>query len=198
MAIHPEHLEHLGRFEKYYQAPMLMIGATASAIPEYPIARDYFGQWVGEEYCDLDLDDGDLPLDLNLNHTDHHVRGTDGKTKAIRLANAFNTVFNFGTLEHVWDAHAAWSNALKFVKVGGHFLTSSPVDGYRNHGLHITSEPAISAFISKNGFVILDKWITSKAVGKTLWLVARKEWNMNEAFAPAYQVYEKGKKKAPA
>ena len=196
MTIHPHHIPDLERLAPYYCAPMLMLGATTSAIPEYPTALNYFGQWVGEEYCDLDLDDGDLPLDLNLEQKEYRVCGADKKTKKIVLTNAFNTVFNFGTIEHVWDANKAWSNALRFVKVGGYFLTHSPVAGYRNHGLRITSEPAIRAFVSKNGFQILDAWITTRPVGNTLWLAAVKEWHIEENLAPAWQVYEEGEKKA--
>ncbi len=182
MTIHPEHLPHLDRLRPYYSAPMLVLGETASAVPEYPSAREYFGQWVGKDYQTLDLDGGDLMADLN---------------EDIGLSQTHQTVFNIGTIEHVWNAHNAWANALRAVQVGGYFLTHGPVSGYHDHGLHVTSAPAIRAFVSKNGFTILDDWITTRAVGGALWLAACKNRHIEElgAFEPAWQVYEAGEKK---
>ncbi len=183
MSINPQHLEHLGRFGKYYQAPMLMLGATGMNVPGLTTAATYFAQWVGEEYQDLDLDGGDLKLDLNEDLLD--------------LSQCYKTVFNFGTLEHVWNVHYAWANALRAVKVGGHFLNHSPVKGYHQHGLHLTFAPAIRAFVSKNGFAILDEWTAKIEVGTALWFVAVKETHIKKLsdFEPAWQIYQAGKKK---
>lgn len=191
MTIHPHHLPHLERLGEYMHAPMLMLGATDSAIPGFPTAREYFNQWVGNEYQDLDLDGGDLALDLNKD------LGLNG------LSQCYRTVFNLGTLEHVWNAHNAWVNALRAVEVGGHFLSHSPISGWLNHGLHMTNPAAIRAFISKNGFSILDDWVTQwkrpdkTLQGEVLWLAAVKERHIEDlsAFDPAWQVYEAGQKK---
>ena len=183
MAIHPEHLEHLGRFDEYYQAPMLMLGMTEMNVPGLTTAAAYFSQWVGSEYSELDLDGGDLMLDLNEDLPD--------------LSEGYSTVLNFGTIEHVWNAHNAWVNALRAVRVGGHFLNHSPITGYRDHGLHLTSAPAIRAFVSKNGFYIVKQWVTVKDVGKVLWFVAVKKKHIKKlsGFEPAWQIYEEGQKK---
>ena len=182
MSIHPEHVKHLERFAPYYQAPMLMLGATGSVLPDYPTARAYFERWVGDGYQDLDLDGGDLQLDLN---------------RDIGLLKTHKTVFNLGTLEHVWNAHNAWANAMRAVKVGGHFLSHSPISGYRDHGLHITGALAIRAFVSKNGFTILDQWTDRRPIGDILWLAAKKDRHIKEldGFEPTWQVYDAGKKK---
>lgn len=183
MTIQAQHIPDLERFAPYYKPSLLMLGATGSNLPSYPTARDYFAQWVGDGYQDLDLDGGYLRLDLNKD-----LR---------RLSQAYTTIFNLGTLEHVWNAHNAWANALRAVKIGGHFLTHSPVAGYKDHGLHLTSAPAIRAFVSKNGFTILDDWHTKRAVGDVLWLAARKDRHIENLadFEPAWQVYEAGEKK---
>ena len=161
---------------------MLMLGATASALPGYQTAREYFAQWIGSEYEDLDLDGGDLALDLN---------------RDCGMSQSHRTVFNLGTIEHVRTAHAAWCNALRAVEVGGHLLSHGPVGGFENHGLHITSAPAIEAFISKNGFTIVDQWTTKRAPGSLLWLAARKDRHIEnfDDYEPALQVYEAGQKK---
>jgi len=183
VTIHPHHIPDLERLSQYMQPPMLMLGAHGSAIPGFKTAGEYFAQWVGGKYFEVDLDGGHWRRDLN---------------EDLRFPTCYGTVFNLGTIEHVWNVHNAWVNALRAVEVGGHFLNHSPVAGYRNHGLHITSEPAIRAFVSKNGFNILDAWITYRAVGDTLWLAAVKERHIEDLadFEPAWQVYEEGQKKA--
>lgn len=182
MTIHPEHTTPLERFAKYYKPAMLMLGATGSVLPAFPTAHEYFGQWVGDGYEDMDLDGGDLELDLN----------TD-----IGLSQTHRTVFNMGTIEHVWNAHNAWANALRAVEVGGCFLTHSPVSGFKNHGLHITSAPAMCAFVSKNGFTILEQWSTTRVPGELIWLAARKDRHIEDLrdYEPATQIYDAGKKK---
>lgn len=163
---------------------MLMIGATGSAIPGYPTARAFFARWVGEGgYHDLDLDEvADLRLDLNRD--------------LMELAGGYMTVFNLGTIEHVWNAHNAWANAMRAVEVGGHFLSISPI-GRPDHAVHMTSHDAIRAFTSKNGFVIIEDRVRPwRSRGENLWMVARKERHIErlEDFEPAWQVYSRGKK----
>jgi hypothetical protein len=106
-------------------------------------------------------------------------------------------VFNLGTIEHCWDMHRAWSNALRAVAVGGSFLTHSPVggwlgaDGALNHGVHMTAPDAICRFLDQNGFVVLDKWLTRwRNRGALFWLRAEKLQHIAwlENFAAVYQV----------
>lgn len=185
MGIHRNHLAGLERLGFYCRPALLMLGAISSAVPEYADGRAFFGRWVGDAYQDLDLDGGDLPLDLN---------------RDLGLSQTHRTVVNLGTIEHVWNVHNAWANALRAVEVGGLFLTHSPVAGYVNHGLHVTSAPAIRAFVSKNGFEIVDQWTTEREVGQILWLVAEKRRHIESVadFEPAWQVYEGGQKKEVA
>lgn len=183
MALVPRVVSHLERFAKFYKPPMLALGAARCELPGYPTAAKWFGQWVGGEYQDLDLDGGSLPLDLN----------TD-----IGLSQSHQTVFNIGTIEHVWNAHNAWANALRAVKAGGMLLSVGPVDGFKNHGLHTTSEPAIRAFVTKNGFEIVEAWHEKRTPGVNLWFAAVKHRHIERIadYEPAWQVYENGEKKA--
>ena len=194
MTIHPHHEPHFERLEQYMHAPMLMPGAQDSAIPGFSTAHEYFAQFVGGDfgdYSELDLDDGDLRLDLNTD-LGNRLR-----------PQFFRTVFNLGTIEHVWNAHNAWANALRAVEVGGHFLSHGPISGWVNHGLHMTNPAAIRAFISKNGFSVLAHWTShwkrpnGTFQGDVMWLAAVKERHIEELadFAPAWQVYEEGQKK---
>ena len=96
------------------------------------VPKEYFKV---NDYKTIDPDGGDYN-DLTSDLTSLH--------------QTFETVFNLGTIEHIWDAHAAWSNALKLVKVGGYFVGVSPVHGYWRHGIHVTDPVAITTFIKKN------------------------------------------------
>ena len=189
MSINDIHLPHLERFRPYYRAPMLMLGNLGSAMPGYDTAREYFAQWVGDSYFTLDLDGGDLRLDLNkdlkLSQTFRDAGAIQGRT-----------VFNFGTLEHVWNVQNAWGNALRAVEVGGYFLSVGPVSGYKDHGLHVTSAAAIVSFVTKNGFTILDRWFTNREVGTNMWMAATKTRHIADLadFEPAWQVYADGEK----
>ena len=111
--LQPHVMPSLERWAKFYKGPMLMLGACGSNVPEYPMGRDYFAQWVGGEYADMDMDpQADIHFDLNVDDSS--------------LSEGFETVFNLGTLEHVWNVHNAWGNALRMVRVGGYFLSHSP------------------------------------------------------------------------
>ncbi len=196
MTIHPHHVPDLEKLGPYYSAPMLMLGAQGCTIPGFKTAAEYFAQWVRGDYHELDLDGGDLRLDLNEDL--NHVNGQPGG-----LSHVYRTVFNLGTLEHVWNAHNAWANALRAVKVGGYFLSCGPVSGWINHGLHMTNPAAVRAFISKNGFEILGHWASrlkrpnGSFQGDVMWLAAVKDRHIEKLanFEPAWQVYEMGKKK---
>ena len=99
-------------------------------------AAEFFKARGAKTYTQLDPDGGDLldSLDADLEN----------------LAAKFDTLVNFGTIEHVWDAHRAWSNALRMVKPGGHFVSASPVSGWENHGIHVTDGRYVSAFFEQN------------------------------------------------
>ena len=181
--IRPELVPDLLRLAPGYQPRMLMLGALESTIPGYPRGRDWFRQHVGDEYDELDLADGDLKLDLNCD--------------LVELAGRYESVFDLGTCEHVWDIHRARCNVLRAVKVGGWFLSHTPIagwcdeHGYLNHGMHMTLRPALLNFIESNGFVIVDAWDTKwQNRGRIMWLRAMKMDHIEriEDFQPPLQV----------
>jgi SAM-dependent methyltransferase len=181
--IRPELVPDLTRLAPGYQPRMLMLGALESTIPGYPRGRDWFRQFVGDEYDELDLADGDLKLDLNGDLWE--------------LSQRYESVFNLGTLEHCWDVHRAWGNTLRAVKVGGWLLSHTPVagwctaEGYLDHGLHMTLRDAILSFLELNGFAIHDAWDTKwRNRGRIMWLRAEKVRHVErlEDFRPPLQV----------
>lgn len=175
----PEHLRHHERLG-VFKAPMLMLGAQED---HTGVGRRVFG-----EYTSLDPDGGDIRADLAGDLSDLYGR--------------YETVYNLGTIEHLWDCHAAYCNAARMVCVGGHFMGHSPVGGYENHGVHVTGHRFILDFFRINGFEIIQWWLTDKdGNGVTsvergggnvlLWFAARKITDVVE-FKRPQQRFENG------
>jgi hypothetical protein len=170
----PEIVSDLERFAQGYQPRMLMLGAQECIVPGVSTSRDWFRRYVGDEYDELDLIDGDLRLDLNADLSE--------------LGQCYGSVFNLGTIEHVWDVRMAWINAMRAVTIDGWFLSHSPLagwvdaDGNCNHGIHRTRREAILEFVARNGFEIVDQWETQfRRRGTILWFRARKTRHVQDA-----------------
>lgn len=136
-------------------------------------AQDVFGV---TEYKTLDPDGGDYAVDLtgDLSH----------------MYEKWDVVFNLGTIEHIWDAHTAYCNAARMVKVGGLFIGHAPVGPqYINHGIHLTNSKAILKFFENNGFRHLDHWHTERTL---LWQISVKESSVDQFRVPL-QLWEKFK-----
>ncbi len=186
-------LPSLDRLRPYFQAPMLMLGNQKNpAGYQFPCA-----------YQTLDPDGGDIAVDLSASiHSDY---AGDVEVTGPYLER-FQTVFDLGTLEHIWDIHAAYVNAASMVKLGGHFVGQAPVAGWEGHAIHITSPWAIVEFFNLNGFLVLHSWYTTangapwvgsipRNAGKSIlmWYVAKRVKRPSAWQKPA-QVYVKGLK----
>lgn len=135
----PEHRTSIVRMEPYFKAPMLMLGNQENkAGYKFPV-----------EYKTLDLDGGHLQFDLNGSLPGYEQQ-------------QFKTVFNLGTLEHVWNVHEAYCTAARFVEAGGFYLGHSPVAGYEGHGIHVTDHRYLLQFFEINGFEICARWFTEQ------------------------------------
>lgn len=140
--------EHAGshrKFAQFMNGSMLMLGRQDGMIDGLN-AKDYFMAMGLTHYHDLDLDGGNISLSLD---DDLHPLGAQ-----------FEAVYNLGTIEHVWDAHRAWCNALRMVKVDGHLLIHAPVGGYEGHGIHITNVQYLERFLTLNEAVCRSRWFT--------------------------------------
>lgn len=156
-----KHLDHYNRLKPYCTGKMLMLGNQYSNVGS---ATEIF---PCTEYKTLDPDGGDFQLDI--------------QSDLSNMDQMWDTVFNLGTLEHVWDAHKAYSNSARMVKVGGYFIGHAPVENYNNHGIHVTNAEAILKFFSINGFEIIDSW---KSDSVLLWHVAKKITHQTEFIRP--------------
>ncbi len=67
---------------------------------------------------------------------------------------SFNTVFDIGTIEHIFDTKQCLENYLKLVSVGGIFAVVTPVNGYFEHGFHVFNPQTIIQTLKQNNFSI--------------------------------------------
>ena len=130
-----EHYKHHDRMKKYCAAPMLMLGNQ----------ENKGGYSFGIPYLTLDPDGGDFKIDLN-----YPVKGP--------AAGPWATVYNLGTIEHVWNVNQAFISVARMISFGGHYLGSHPVGGYEGHGIHVTDWKMIREFFTLNGFEIREEW----------------------------------------
>jgi hypothetical protein len=71
------------------------------------------------------------------------------------LVEKYDCVFDGGTLEHVFNFPIALRNSLDMVKVGGHFITIAPANGFCGHGFYqFSPELFFGALCEKNGFSV--------------------------------------------
>lgn len=169
-----EHAEHHRRLFPFMRPRMLMLGNQ----------QNVCGLKFPCEYEKLDPDGGDHKIDLNNPLSAEGSATTPAKD--FKLYDAFETVYNLGTLEHVWDVHQAYENAARMVKLGGFFIGHSPIAGYEGHGIHVTDWRRITDFFHLNGFTVADQFFThqdgsaapapSRNCGRSviLWFAAKK------------------------
>ena len=141
-----EHKKHHERLRSFgvFNPSMLMLGNQEDRLN---LGKELFeNAWP---YKTLDPDNGDFKFDLT-------------SKEVIPFFNTFSTVYNLGTLEHIWDVHKAYVNASKMVRLGGYFVGHSPVGCYENHGIHISDWKFILNFFQINGFEIICNWLSDK------------------------------------
>ena len=157
-----QHIQQLNRLRKFFAGRMLMLGDQVNTI----------GYDFGCEVRTVDIHGKpDFLVDL-----------TD--PEAWKNLGCFRTVFNLGTLEHIFDAAAAYRNVVKICRQ--YYVGHHPVAGWEGHGIHVTSPDAILKFFELNGFKVLDAFTTTQEgepcmgpvrnCGKsiTLWFAAEK------------------------
>jgi hypothetical protein len=71
------------------------------------------------------------------------------------LHSRFDTVFDGGSLEHIFHAPVALASYMKLVRVGGHLLLTSPANNYYGHGFYQFSPDFFFATLTEeNGYAI--------------------------------------------
>jgi SAM-dependent methyltransferase len=67
----------------------------------------------------------------------------------------FDVVFDGGSLEHVFNFPTAIRNCMEMVKLGGHLIMQTPMNGFAGHGFYqFSPELLYRIFSEKNGFQV--------------------------------------------
>lgn len=107
--------------------------------------QSYFRNFGFSAIHHLDIESGEgaeICFDLSETYAEHH------------LYERYDAVFDFGTLEHVFDVRAALENTVKFLKVGGRVYHAVPANGLPEHGFYQMSPTLFWDYYQENGLVI--------------------------------------------
>jgi SAM-dependent methyltransferase len=112
------------------------------------------------------------------------------------LHDAFNTILDIGSMEHVFDTKQCIENLFRMLRNGGHILIHTACRGYFDHGLHTFSPECIVGALLDNGFELrylkyssTDGYLLQAPVlddDVLLWAVGRKVKNVSP-FVPPQQ-----------
>lgn len=113
--------------------------------------------------------------------------------------NKYGTLIDIGSLEHVFDTAQCLENCFRMVRLGGHYLLHTPVNGYFGHGLHVFNPQGLLDCLDVNGFkVIHAKYSTylgkpvadpASAPEVLIWLVGRKEREVASFSSPQQKMW---------
>ncbi len=117
------------------------------------------------------------------------------------LHEMFQTVLDYGCIEHIFDTRMVFENCMQMVKVGGLYAIHTPVRNFAGHGLHTFSPELIPSVMQHNGFeVIYEKYSTSSGrivditsdenVDVIGWYVGKKLTQTDKFISPEQKRYE--------
>lgn len=106
----------------------------------------------------------------------------------------YSTLIDIGCLEHVFDTRQCLENCLRMVKIGGHYLLHTPINGYFGHGLHTFNPGGLTSALELNGFeIVYHRFSTSfgevvsdpvSGGDVLLWLVGKKVGSIDRFVCP--------------
>lgn len=118
----------------------------------------------------------------------------------VKYHETFKTVFDIGTLEHIFDTRQCLENYLRLVAVGGLFALVTPVNGYFAHGFHVFNPHAIIDTLEQNHFTIeyctystsTGLEVADPSIRKNilLFIVARKKQKLRTFVVPQQRYWE--------
>jgi hypothetical protein len=75
----------------------------------------------------------------------------------VRFIGQYTTVFDGGSLEHIFNFPTALKNCMEMISVGGHYLALTPGNNLLGHGFYqFSPELYFSVFTEDNGFALID------------------------------------------
>lgn len=107
---------------------------------------------------------------------------------------AFRTVIDIGSIEHVFDTRQCLANLFDLVAVGGHVMLHTPCNGFFDHGFHTFSPECLLQALELNGFEIRHVKYSSTggvevlepdaAFSTLIWIVAQRKLCRDEFVVP--------------
>lgn len=144
----------LGRQEIHISAPLLR--RECGAINPDP--RNPFCEWLLKEVfsaSSVNSMDNSAYEQATLIHDNNRPIADD-------LKNRFDTVLDFGTLEHIFNIPQAFENCIAMCKTGGMILHCIPANNQCGHGFwQISPELFYSLYSPENGFRETDVFLVS-------------------------------------
>ncbi|UCH12737.1 MAG: class I SAM-dependent methyltransferase [Candidatus Omnitrophota bacterium] len=114
----------------------------------------------------------------------------------------YNTVFDIGSLEHVFDTKQCLDNCMRMLKPNGFYFLHTPVKGYFNHGLHTFSPELIIQSFKLNKFKIQYERYSSNdgvplkhpndAADSLIWIIGKKKESMKIFQIPEQECWYQG------
>jgi len=88
------------------------------------------------------------------------------------LKGSFDTVFDGGTLEHVFNFPTAVKNCMELLRPGGYFLSITPSNNWMGHGFYqFSPELYFRVFSGENGFETVDLFLVEDGISGALYAV---------------------------
>jgi hypothetical protein len=83
------------------------------------------------------------------------------------IASHFTLVIDFGTLEHIFNFPVAVQNCMRFLSVGGSFLSATTANNYLGHGFYqFSPELFFRVFSKENGFKVEYMYLSEDCMAK--------------------------------
>lgn len=73
---------------------------------------------------------------------------------AKKYHESFQTVFDIGTIEHIFDTRQCLENYMRLVRVGGLLAIVTAVNGYFGHGFHVFNPHTLIDTLEQNHFTV--------------------------------------------
>ena len=102
------------------------------------------------------------------------------------LINAYDYIYDGGTLEHVFDIAGALISTSKMLKEGGIIIHDLPAHNWLDHGFYCISPTLLIDYYNVNRFSIMTSYMLGKMPGKEDIISADCRYNNNEKFITDY------------
>ncbi len=162
--VDPQPLE---RFRRLRGLPALSEpGSHAGAMRFFePLAQQWLGAQVADSVDASPYEQARFIHDMNLPWP------TEGALAAAR--GGYDSVLDFGCLEHVFNFPVAWRNVVDLCRVGGHLLHALPANNLCGHGFYqFSPELFCNLYQPSRGFELRGLFVAMKADVRQWWRVA--------------------------